>query len=276
MNTIIKTAASVATAAVLGGGVVGINEYLADEKTQESVSEFVDDVKPIQVEIPKVNVITVKPISVETLSVALPEVNARKVETHDVATETVETYAVNLSRVVPLIEMERLDVPEIEIVSVSNPGERIPRMIELQKLQQKLFRDQRNLIYDPAVGIDSASWTKWIRIYQSDEYKNYSPEYVELKKGLRIINEVKCPENTEQFQRMSENLEYYISRGYNSVLVTFTTGETLYRLSDTIDYLKSLGLKIVIAYAGRENLNESLFRDPDTLAKRLRRTRKSE
>ena len=188
MNTITKTAVTVAAAAVLGGGVAGINEYLADE-TQESVSEFVDDVKPIQVEIPKVNVITVKPISVETLSVALPEVNTRKVETHAVATETVETYAVNLSRVVPLIELDKLDVPEIEIVSVSNPGERIPRMIELQKLQQKLFRDQRNLIYDPSVGIDSASWTKWLRIYQSDEYKTYSPEYVELKKGLRIINE---------------------------------------------------------------------------------------
>lgn len=269
MNTITKTAVTVAAAAVLGGGVVGINEYLADE-TQESVSEFVDDVKPIQVEIPKVNVITVKPISVETLSVALPEVNTRKVETHAVATETVETYAVNLSRVVPLIELDKLDVPEIEIVSVSNPGERIPRMIELQKIQKKLFRDQRNLIYDPAVGIDSASWTKWLRIYQSDEYKNYSPEYVELKKGLRIINEVKCPENTEQFQRMSENIKYYMSRGYNSVLVTFTTGETLYRLSDTIDYLKSLGLTVIIAYAGRENLNESLFRDPDTLAKFLR------
>ena len=269
MNTITKTAVTVAAAAVLGGGVVGINEYLADE-TQESVSEFVDDVKPIQVEIPKVNVITVKPISVETLSVALPEVNARKVETHAVATETVETYAVNLSRVVPLIELDTLDVPAIEIVSVSNPGERIPRMIELQKLQKGLFRDQRNLIYDPSVGIDSASWTKWLRIYQSDEYKNYSPEYVELKKGLRIINEVKCPENTEQFQRMSENIKYYMSRGYNSVLVTFTTGETLYRLSDTIDYLKSLGLTVIIAYAGRENLNESLFRDPDTLAKFLR------
>ena len=233
MNTITKTAVTVAAAAVLGGGVAGINEYLADE-TQESVSEFVDDVKPIQVEIPKVNVITVKPISVETLSVALPEVNTRKVETHAVATETVETYAVNLSRVVPLIELDKLDVPEIEIVSVPNPGERIPRMIELQKLQQKLFRDQRNLMYDPSVGIDSASWTKWLRIYQSDEYKTYSPEYVELKTGLRIINEVKCPENTEQFQRMSENLKYYQSRGYNAVLVTFTTDERIQRGSGDV------------------------------------------
>ena len=250
-----KTVAAIAAAAVLGGGVVGINEYLAEGNKEENAGEFVDDVKPVQVEIPKVDVIKVEPISIET---------------HAVAVETVETHAVNLTRLVSLLELETLELPVVEIISVSNPGECIPRMIELQKLQQKLFRDQRNLIYDPSVGIDSASWAKWLRIYQSDEYNTYSPEYVELKKGLRIINEVKCPENTEQFQRMSENLKYYMSRGYNAVLVTFTTDEPLYRLADTIDYLKSLGLKIVIAYSGRENLHTSIFKDPDKLAEFLR------
>ena len=265
MNNASKTVAAVAAAAVLGGGVVAINEYLAEGNKEENAGEFVDDVKPVQVEIPKVDVIKVEPISIETHAVAV-----ETVETHAVAVETVETHAVNLTRLVSLLELETLELPVVEIISVSNPGECIPRMIELQKLQQKLFRDQRNLIYDPSVGIDSASWAKWLRIYQSDEYNMYSPEYVELKKGLRIINEVKCPENTEQFQRMSENLKYYKSRGYNAVLVTFTTDEPLYRLADTIDYLKSLELKIVIAYAGRENLKESLFRDPDRLAEFLR------
>ena len=260
-----KTVAAIAAAAVLGGGVVGINEYLAEGNKEENAGEFVDDVKPVQVEIPKVDVIKVEPISIETHAVAV-----ETVETHAVAVETVETHAVNLTRLVSLLELETLELPVVEIISVSNPGECIPRMIELQKLQQKLFRDQRNLIYDPSVGIDSASWAKWLRIYQSDEYNTYSPEYVELKKGLRIINEVKCPENTEQFQRMSENLKYYMSRGYNAVLVTFTTDEPLYRLADTIDYLKSLGLKIVIAYSGRENLHTSIFKDPDKLAEFLR------
>ena len=264
MNNASKTVAAVAAAAVLGGGVVAINEYHAEGDKKENAVNFVDDVKPVQVEIPKVDVIRVEPISIETHAVAV-----ETVETHAVAVETVETHAVNLTRVVSLLELETLELPVVEIVSVSNPGECIPRMIELQKLQRELFRDQRNLIYDPSVGIDSESWKKWIGIYRSDEYKNYSPEYVELKKGLRIINEVKCPENTEQFRTMRENLKYHMARGYNAVLVTFTTGETLYRLSDTIDYLKSLGLKIVIAYAGRENLKESLFRDPDRLAEFL-------
>ena len=269
MNTITKTAAAVATAAAFAGGFAALNSL---EKTEKSSTDFMDDVQAVAVEVPRVEIPTVSIPIVSTPVIALPEIGAiRILSSHEIKDleipdiELPETTGAFASAARVSTEATGVKTPVVPSYTA-----RLPAMIELQKIQKKLFRDQRNLIYDPSVGIDSASWTKWLRIYQSDEYKTYSPEYVELKKGLRIINEVKCPENTEQFQRMSENIEYYMSRGYNSVLVTFTTGETLYRLSDTIDYLKSLGLKIVIAYAGRENLNESLFRDPDTLAKFLR------
>lgn len=269
MNTITKTVASVTTAAAVAGGVVALNSL---EKTENASTDFMDDVQAVTVEVPRVEIPTVSIPIVSTPVIALPEIGAiRILSSHEIKDleipdiELPETTGVFASAARVSTEATGVKTPVVPSYTA-----RLPAMIELQKIQKKLFRDQRNLIYDPSVGIDSASWTKWLRIYQSDEYKTYSPEYVELKKGLRIINEIKCPENTEQFQRMSENIEYYMSRGYNSVLVTFTTGETLYRLSDTIDYLKSLGLKIVIAYAGRENLNESLFRDPDTLAKFLR------
>ena len=88
--------------------------------------------------------------------------------------------------------VDATEFPPVSVIpsSAETPGvasytSRMPDLIALQKLQGKLFRDQRNLIYDPAVGIDSASWTKWIKIYQSAEYKNYSPEFVELAPGLR-------------------------------------------------------------------------------------------
>ena len=267
MNNASKTVAAVAAAAVLGGGVVAINEYLSEpEKTDGVKAEsVVDDVQPVTVEVPRV---------------AIPRVEIPRVAVPGVVTVRILSPLELEELGIPAPEMPSVDATEFPPVSVApssaeTPGvasytSRMPDLIALQKLQGKLFRDQRNLIYDPAVGIDSASWTTWIKNYQSAEYKNYSPEFVELAPGLRIIAEVKCPENTEQFQRMSENLEYYMSRGYNAVLVTFTSGEPLYRLADTIDYLKSLGLTVIIAYAGRENLNESLFRDPDTLAKFLR------
>ena len=267
MNNASKTVAAVAAAAALGGGVVAIDEYLSEpEKTDGVKAEsVVDDVQPVMVEIPRVEI---------------PRVEIPRVAVPGVVTV----------RILSPLELEELGIPAPEMTSVDateslhvsvvpssaeTPGvasytSRMPGLIALQKLQGELFRDQRNLMYDPSIGIDSASWTKWIKIYQSAEYKNYSPEFVELAPGLRIITEVKCPENTEQFQCMSENLEYYQSRGYNAVLVTFTTDEPLYRLADTIDYLKSLGLKIVIAYSGRESLHTSIFKDPDKLAEFLR------
>ena len=269
MNTITKTVASVTTAAAVAGGFVALNSL---EKTENATTDFIDDVQAVTVEVPRVEIPTVSIPIVSTPVIALPEIGAiRILSSHEIKDlEIPDIELPETTGVLASAARVSTEAPGVKTPVVPSYTARLPAMIELQKIQKKLFRDQRNLIYDPSVGIDSASWTKWLRIYQSDEYKTYSPEYVELKKGLRIINEVKCPENTEQFQRMSENIEYYMSRGYNSVLVTFTTGETLYRLSDTIDYLKSLGLKIVIAYAGRENLNESLFRDPDTLAKFLR------
>ena len=267
MNNASKTVAAVAAAAVLGGGVVGSNESVSEpEKTDGVKTEsVVDDVQPVSVEVPRV---------------AIPRVEIPRVAVPGVVTVRILSPLELEELGIPAPEMPSVDATESPPVSVApssaeTPGvasytSRMPDLIALQRLQGELFRDQRNLMYDPAVGIDSTSWRRWIKIYQSAEYKSYSPEFVELAPGLRIITEVKCPENTEQFQRMSENLEYYMSRGYNAVLVTFTTGEPLYRLADTIDYLKSLGLTVIIAYAGRENLNESLFRDPDTLAKFLR------
>ena len=55
MNNASKTVAAVAAAAVLGGGVVAINEYLSEpEKTDVKTEAVVDDVRPVTVEVPRV------------------------------------------------------------------------------------------------------------------------------------------------------------------------------------------------------------------------------
>lgn len=265
MNTIQKIAASAVAAAAIGGGtVVGVS-YLTDSGGHVvASSKAIDDVLPANVAIPRV---------------AVPRINVPQV-----SGATAGVPAVSLVRIVSEVELEELDLPEIDRANVqvlSSPGvkvstpkvasytDRMPQLIELQRIQQALFRDQRNLQYDPNIGLDSASWRKWIAIYRSAEYQNYTMEYVELRKGLRIINEVKCPETPEQFRQLQANLDYYMSRKYNAVLVTFTTEESLPRLVDVIDYLKSLDLTVIIAYGGQENLRDSVFRDPDKLAEYL-------
>lgn len=272
MNNTTKTTAAVAAAAAVAAGVA---LFTATEPAEQLATPGVDDVVPVTVEIPRV----------EIPQVAVPQVDVPGVE---------------LFRVVSPLELEALGIPAVEMPRAAagsaaapevaagsaatanvSPGsaatpevasytDRLPRLIELQKLQQELFRDQRNLMYDPACGLDSATWQRWIGIYRSEEYRNYKMQFVELKKGLRIICEVHCPESVEEFETLQQNLDYYRARQYNAVLVTFTTDEQLYRLRDTVDYLKSAGWGVVIAYAGgAENLRESLFKAPDRLAEFL-------
>ena len=232
------TIAAVAAAAIAAGSIaVFTTDPAPDEQPAAAV---VDDVQPVTVEIPRI----------EVPRVGVPHV---------------ETPAVTRFQIIPAAVVEALEYPRVRSYT-----DRLPRLIELQRIQQELFRDQRNLVYDPACGLDSASWRRWIEIYRSEEYRNYKMQFVELKKGLRIICEVRCPETVDEFETLQRNLDYYRARQYNAVLVTFTTDEPLYRLRDTVDYLKSAGWGVIIVYAGgAENLSETMFKSPDRIAEFL-------
>lgn len=250
MKPITGTVAAVTAAAAITGGVAFYNTATDGTTTRSATAEIIDDVHPVTVDVPRVSLPTV----------ALPGVTA----------VTVATPAVNAVRTVTDREAATLELPEIEnnlivVPTVSDPAERMPQLIAIRKEIQRLFRDQRNLLYDTGLGVDSPYREKWLQIYRSAEYCDYVMEYKPLSPGLRIINEAKCPADSEEFAQLLENLEYYTRRGYNAVLVTFDTTEELPRLYTMVDYLKSAGLKVVIAYAGAEKLQIPIFRDPDRL-----------
>ncbi|MEI3038447.1 MAG: hypothetical protein V8T90_15440 [Victivallales bacterium] len=164
---------------------------------------------------------------------------------------------------VPSPQGYRITLPEVR-----DPAARMPQLIALQKIQRTLFRDQRNLIYDSSIGIDSAVWAKWIRIYQADE--PYDMPHVELTDGLRMIAEVTVPEDRAERETLNTNLERYVALGYNAALLTFDTTEPLDSLVELAELIRSKGLAVWIAYSGPENLRHSIFADPDRLANCVR------
>ena len=271
MNLVKKTLSTIAATAAIVAGIVGVNHITEKQIVKREAKEFIDDVAPITVETPTVKIPQVTAVNVNVPEVSLVRIIS-KLEIEELGIPDVE-----LSNVLILESPgEKVDIPEFSELKIDQPNakalkvksytERIPDWIKLQKIQMKLFKDQRNLMYDKTIGLDSKIWKEWIKIYKMSEYQTYEMEYVPLEKNLRIINEVKCPRDIKEFQQLQKNLEYYIKRGYNSVLVTFTTDEELFKLKDTIEYLKSLELKIIIAYSGIENLNESIFKDPNKLS----------
>lgn len=250
MKTLTKTLTG---AAVAGAAALGVVATVTSEP--EKPAEYVDNIKPVAVRKYEVRKFAVSRPEVRKFTVGKIEVNKPEVAKITVSTpEIVRT----------VVRKADVDLPEVR-----SYRELIERGVALQHVQRTLFRDQRNLQYDPKIGLDSATWEKWIKIYQSSEYTDYKMAYVELEKGLRIICEVKCPTGPEQRRMLGERLKHYRKRGYNAVLLSFTLGERLEELEDVAEELRDGGWKIVIAYSGRENLREPLFKEPERLAKFL-------
>ena len=276
MSRLANTLAATAAAGVLAAG--GTLYYLGSETARET--EETDDVTAVSVELPRVNLPAVSVPAVASPSVSSPEVEKAEVVTPEVV----------ITRFVSAITLEELKIPEppdpavntkarlvlipspqgvkIVVPDVTDPTERIPLVIELQRTLQALFRDKRNLAYDKSIGIDSTAWKKWIEIYRKNE--PYTIEYKTLPSGLRIICEVKCPQNAEQIETLDKNLEAYREAGYNAVLLTFDLTEQLSKLLDVVSFVRSKDMRVVFAYTGPERLEWSVFQDPDKLASFLR------
>lgn len=250
MKTLTKTLTG---AAVAGAAALGVVATVTTET--EKPAEYVDNIKPV----------AVRKYEVRKFAVSRPEVRKFTVGKIEVSKPEVAKITVSTPEIVrTVVRKADVDLPEVR-----SYRELIERGVALQHVQRTLFRDQRNLQYDPGIGLDSATWEKWIKIYQSSEYTDYKMAYVELEKGLRIICEVKCPTGPEQRRMLGERLKHYRKRGYNAVLLSFTLGERLEELEDVAEELRDGGWKIVIAYSGRESLREPLFKEPERLAKFL-------
>ena len=250
MNVTKTTAAGAAAAAAVAAGVA---LFTATEPAEQTATPGVDDVVPVTVEIPSVEIPTVAAVTVSAATAPAITVNSFR----EVTLEVLEAAEV------PPVQSAPLDVPGVPDLTAD-----LPALVRLRSALLQLMRDQRTVMY-ATIRADDPLWQRWIDIYRSPEYADYVAEYKPLEPGLRIINEVKCPADSSEFETLQARLDYYGKRGYNAVLVTFDTTENLARLCAAVDYIKSAGFRIVIAYAGREHLSEPVFRDPDVLRRWL-------
>ena len=272
MSKLANAVTAIAAAGALATG--GALYYMSDDLPKDEPAENVDDVVAVTVDLPKVE---------------LPVVSVPGVKAPEVDTPQIVTPEILITKFVSALELDKLNIPaaEVQAVSatprivllptpqgvkvvlpeVSDPAERIPLVIELQRTLQTLFRDKRNLAYDRSIGIDSTAWKKWIEIYRKNE--PYAIAYQPMPAGLRIIAEVKCPQDSAQIETLDKNLEAYKAAGYNAVLLTFDLTEPLSKLLDVISFVKSKDMRVVFAYAGPERLEWSVFQDPDKIANYL-------
>ena len=129
-----------------------------------------------------------------------------------------------------------------------------------RELKNRLFRDKRGLQYDAATGPESSDFAAWIELYKS--HTPYTAAHVPLRKGLRMVAELRHPADPDV---LADNLEFYKSKGYNAVLITFDGSEEPYHLTDLADKAAAAGFKVWYAFGGAEDLQLSVFVHPAKL-----------
>ena len=152
---------------------------------------------------------------------------------------------------------------KLNIVDVEQGLSKAREIITKAKLY---FKDERNVESDKLIA-NNEFMEKWFEIYNN--YKNKSFDKIPLNNEFRMISEIKLPKNREQFDILEKNLEYYKSRGYNSVLISFNGGENHQELSNLVKYIRYKGFRSYFTFGGEESLYVSVFVNPDKLKKQL-------
>lgn len=297
MNNTQKTIASIATAAVLIGGGVAVYETSNDESkqttlTSQEIINSIDwskydlniptiDVPNIQVtnlglpevKLPQVDEIKIVPVVVnlDNTEVSLPKIEENKIEIPMIAQNSpVDDEIINLTKTI--IEQSNIDELNKSIGGINNtlklfnivsPDQGFDEWVLFAKDNTIFFVDKRMVSHDVKMTLPNEIIESWKKIYNS--YENVQDiKYVPIKNKFRMITEVRTPLDNYQLNILTENLKFYKSEGYDSVLYGFTEKDNPYDVLNTIKYIiKYCGMKVWLTYTGEETLKKTVFMNPE-------------
>jgi hypothetical protein len=126
---------------------------------------------------------------------------------------------------------------------------------DMQKFKNNVI-DKRNLDYSSLANID-----EWKQIYE--KYQNIEPvKYIPLQGNFKIITEVRMPKSDRELNNLSKNLDFYKSKGYNSVLLCFRNGDDPYNIRQLARFIRNKNMYVFFAYGGEEKVNDDIYCDP--------------
>lgn len=186
------------------------------------------DVQPVQIEI-----LPVDPVEVPKVEAVNPEVIAAR----------------------PVV----VKPPVIDDFSAS-----MDALIKQYQAQLRLIKDQRNLAYDKSFDRQPKLWEQWREIYEAKlEELPQAPKLAPWQ--LRMVAEAQLPRTAAEEAILDRNLAFYKEKGFNAVLLTFNCSENLQQLLDLQAKIHKAGFASWIAYSNIDDLNYSVFENPDNL-----------
>ncbi len=124
--------------------------------------------------------------------------------------------------------------------------------------------DARSVIYDRACAQEGVAG-KWNGIFDAFEENRPAFERLGLREGARVIAEARAREDGD-YSVLDENLRFFRSRGYDTVLLAFYDGDEPGRIGELAARISGAGFRVWMAFSGGDQLSEGVLCDPDWLA----------
>lgn len=217
-------------------------------------SEFIDDINGVTVEIPSVEI-----PKVQVITVTIPSVSYYKKNDLVQGIQIVDDSEIST---INSLNVNGTNITNTNIFKfiIKNPTKDLNKQVAFQKRLNSIFKDKRSISKDYNARMNEPLIEKWIKIYQ--DYKNYNVSYVELTKEIRMISEAVVPRTNLELEVLTKNIQFFKSKGYNSVLFVFDGFETPENIVKTVKYIKSLGMDVYATFGGKESLESTVFIDP--------------
>lgn len=263
MNKVGKVTAAVTAAAAAAVGTV---LYVNDDSANVSIDQEVNTRNAI-IEIWEPQLVD---LGVVDINADLVDLTAGAIKTYKAP--AVYGSSMDLSSYTPtVLSSAQGDVLDIAVVKVSDDLLDLQKNAEAVRRVVNMFMDTRNIVSADTMMHDYDILNSWYEVY----HEELQPiKKVDLPAGIRMVAEVRVPENGEQYVTLVENLTHYRELGYTHVLLVFDTEEFLGSLKSTVNLIKSHDMGVWFAFAGATSKldgmtfledTRSVFPDPERL-----------
>lgn len=210
-------------------------------------------------DLPPVAMATVKTATVPLPVIRLAEVPLPEIKLPEITTVTFVSDLSALSNLSDKSDTLAIATVSLAKVAVTTAAD-MTAVKELRETKARLFRDQRNLIYDSSAVPGNVDFAAWLDLYKN--HTPYTAAYIPLQDGVRMVAELRHPVDEKV---LADNLTFYKSKGYNAILITFDGFEEPYHLTALADKVTAAGFKVWYAFGGVEDLKLSVFVHPAKL-----------
>lgn len=267
-DTINKTLTAVGTAIVIGTGAVVTYNLTTNNKSSEGIDWSQYDLNIPTLNVPGLNIPDLNIPNLDLVDLSLPKLDIDDKEIKEQSQLDMKQYDLDYDKLFAIDKLnlnnDDLNKIGIEIQELPNPVQDLPQWIKFAKEVNKYFIDKRMVSYDNSINYKNRDIiNKWLEIY--NQYKDAKDiAFIPINKKFRMITEVFVPRNNDEMNILNENLNYYKSQGYDSVLVCFDKNTNEYDLLNLVKYIISYHkMDVWFTYTGNESLKETVFMNAD-------------